>query len=155
MHRVTRIALVVATMVGLSACGDSFTTTPIVSITATPLEGYAPLAVSFSSSTGGGEAPYGYAWDFGDGATSTDANPTHEYTTASAVPYVAVLTVTDGKNAVATATVLVAVGADSELGVADGGRGALRPNRRRHRDAERRGDDGPRGRLRDRPGLDA
>jgi uncharacterized repeat protein (TIGR01451 family) len=41
-----------------------------------------------------GTAPLAYAWDFGDGATSSEANPTHTYTTAGA--YVVRLTVTNG-----------------------------------------------------------
>ena len=50
---------------------------------ANPTSGPAPLNVSFSSS--GSSDPEGqpltYSWNFGDGATSTAANPSHTYTT--------------------------------------------------------------------------
>lgn len=54
---------------------------PIVQARATPPYGYAPLDVQFSSD--GTYDPDGtalsYAWDFGDGSTSTDDNPAHTY----------------------------------------------------------------------------
>src|SRR5215212_8341011 len=61
-----------------------------------PTPGSAPRAfpiggydVSFSKGASGGVS---YSWDFGDGATSTEANPTHRY--AEAKSYTAKLTVT-------------------------------------------------------------
>jgi PKD repeat protein len=46
--------------------------------TATPMMGTPPLTVAFTDqSTGTIES---WAWDFGDGATSTEQNPSHEYT---------------------------------------------------------------------------
>jgi hypothetical protein len=36
-------------------------------------------AVQFYPSIVGGFAPYSYTWDFGDGETSTEANPSHAY----------------------------------------------------------------------------
>lgn len=38
--------------------------------------------VAFTSTVTGGEPPYYYAWNFGDGSSSPDANPTHTYTIA-------------------------------------------------------------------------
>ena len=40
-----------------------------------------------------GQPPYTYHWDFGDGSTSTEKNPTHTYTTAGT--YEVTFTVTD------------------------------------------------------------
>jgi PKD repeat protein len=54
--------------------------------------GNAPLAVQFSDLSKGGVT--GYAWDFGDGATSTLASPAHTY--AAAGTYTVQLTVTGG-----------------------------------------------------------
>jgi len=43
-----------------------------------PAEGSAPLTVTFTNQSVGATS---YAWDFGDGGTSGEENPTHEYTT--------------------------------------------------------------------------
>jgi PKD repeat protein len=80
---------------------------PVASATGSPVRGPAPLAVSFSSS--GSSDPEGatltYAWAFGDGATSTAANPSHTYSTAGT--YSAVLTVSDGTNSVSAAPISI------------------------------------------------
>ncbi|MCG3212506.1 MAG: hypothetical protein FOGNACKC_06176 [Anaerolineae bacterium] len=47
-----------------------------VDFTAAPLTGLAPLTVTFTSDVPGAT---GFAWDFGDGTTSSAANPTHTY----------------------------------------------------------------------------
>jgi PKD repeat protein len=64
-----------------------------------PYSGAAGAAISFSSA--GSSDPDGtiasYAWAFGDGGTSTLANPTHNY--AAAGSYTATLTVTDNQGA--------------------------------------------------------
>jgi PKD repeat protein len=54
-------------------------------------------AVTFTSSATGGAGPYAYSWNFGDGTTSTLANPTKVY--ANPGPYTATLTVTDNVSA--------------------------------------------------------
>ena len=76
---------------------------PMVVSTASPNSGSAPLAVNFSSA--GSADPEGvalsYVWMFGDGSTSTAANPSHVYSTAGA--YAVQLIVSDGVNA-ATST---------------------------------------------------
>jgi len=48
--------------------------------------------VTFTDATHGGMPPYTYAWNFGDGTTSTEQNPTHVY--AAAGSYDVTLTVT-------------------------------------------------------------
>lgn len=50
---------------------------------AKPISGPSPLAVDFSSlvTTGGCADEPVYAWDFGDGASSTEHNPSHTFTT--------------------------------------------------------------------------
>ena len=56
------------------------TPAPVAGFTATPLTGTAPLTVTFTDSST--NTPTSWAWTFGDGATSTDQNPVHQYTTA-------------------------------------------------------------------------
>ncbi|AWS43953.1 PQQ-dependent sugar dehydrogenase [Streptosporangium sp. 'caverna'] len=83
---------------------------PIANATGTPTSGQAPLTVAFSSA--GSSDPDGdaitYAWAFGDGGTSTAANPSHTYATNST--YTATLTVRDSKGATGSANVMVGVG---------------------------------------------
>ncbi|WP_433127336.1 ThuA domain-containing protein [Micromonospora sp. CA-240977] len=83
---------------------------PIAAASANPTSGPAPLTVTFSSA--GSRDPDGgaltYAWAFGDGQTSTEANPTHTYATAG--NYTAQLTVTNPKGRTAVANVPVTVG---------------------------------------------
>ena len=54
---------------------------PVAAFTAVPLSGEAPLSVTFDSSASQGDVVI-YAWDFGDGDTSGEANPTHVFTDA-------------------------------------------------------------------------
>ncbi|AXG81230.1 ThuA domain-containing protein [Streptomyces paludis] len=83
---------------------------PIAAVTADKTSGKAPLKVTFSSA--GTHDPDGdpltYAWDFGDGGTSTEANPTYKYRTNGT--YTARLTVTDPGGRTGTASARVVVG---------------------------------------------
>jgi glucose/arabinose dehydrogenase len=83
---------------------------PTAIASATPTEGAAPLAVSFSSA--GSADPEGgslsYLWSFGDSATSTEANPVHTYTQRG--QYTVQLTVSDGVIATRSADLLIAAG---------------------------------------------
>jgi len=81
---------------------------PVVSVSATPTSGNNPLFVSFFSSAydpDGGIAAY--SWTFGDGHTSSAANPTNTY--QSAGTYIARLTVTDNAGATASASIQIVV----------------------------------------------
>ncbi|NEE25077.1 carbohydrate-binding protein, partial [Streptomyces sp. SID7982] len=83
---------------------------PVAKAAADKTSGSTPLAVSFSSA--GSADPEGgnltYAWDFGDGTTSTDPNPSHTYTTAGT--YNPTLTVTDPEGLTGTASLVVTAG---------------------------------------------
>ena len=82
---------------------------PVAVASANPENGNAPLTVQFSSD--GSSDPDGaisaYAWDFGDGDTSNEANPSYTY--ANAGTYDAILTVTDDQGATGSATVTINV----------------------------------------------
>ncbi|WP_394437503.1 PQQ-dependent sugar dehydrogenase [Streptomyces sp. SGAir0957] len=83
---------------------------PIAAAKANVTSGKTPLAVSFSSA--GSSDPeggaLGYSWTFGDGGTSTAANPSHTYTANG--QYTATLKVTDPTGKSATASVQITVG---------------------------------------------
>ncbi|WP_229688566.1 ThuA domain-containing protein [Micromonospora yangpuensis] len=83
---------------------------PIAVAAATPTSGAPPLSVTFSSA--GSRDPDGgtlsYAWTFGDGGTSSQANPTHTYTRSGS--YTAQLRVTNPAGRTAVANVPITVG---------------------------------------------
>ncbi|MGW4666764.1 carbohydrate-binding protein [Streptosporangium sandarakinum] len=74
------------------------------------MSGATPLTVTFSSA--GSSDPEGgalsHSWAFGDGGTSTAANPSHTYTVNGT--YTATLTVRDPEGATGTASVPITVG---------------------------------------------
>ena len=84
---------------------------PIALATADKTSGLAPLTVKFSSEGSKdpdpGDTITSYAWEFGDGATSTEQHPSHTY--AQNGSYTAKLTVTDttGKTGVSAIEILV------------------------------------------------
>jgi PKD repeat protein len=65
----------------------------VVTATAAPISGPAPLNVTFTSTVSGGTPTYTYLWNFGDTTTDTTASPSHTYNTAGT--YAVTLTVTD------------------------------------------------------------
>lgn len=80
---------------------------PVTGIAASPLVGKIPFEVQFLSD--GEWDPDGevvsYLWDFGDGATSTEADPVHTYTRAGT--FTVTLTVTDDDGDTGTATISI------------------------------------------------
>ena len=67
-----------------------------------PYNGEVGKPVQFAGSASGGTEPYTWAWDFGDGNTSTLEDPTHAY--AEPGIYDVTLTVTDAASDTATDT---------------------------------------------------
>ncbi len=85
--------------------GSPLTTTA----TASPATVDAGQSVAFSALPSGGQPPYSYAWDFGDGTSSLLQNTSHTYATAATTPYTATLTVTDGAGTKVTKSLSVTV----------------------------------------------
>jgi PKD repeat protein len=88
---------------------------PIAVPNADTLSGGAPLTVNFDSdfSTDPGGEIVAYAWDFGDGAVSSEPNPIHTYLEMG--NYTSTLTVTDDMGATASGSVSITV-TDSNAG---------------------------------------
>ncbi|MFC5940573.1 ThuA domain-containing protein [Micromonospora harpali] len=84
---------------------------PIAKAVGTPTSGLAPLNVQFSSAGTADPDPgntLSYQWTFGDGTSSTAANPSHVYTTNG--NYTAQLKVTDNTGKTGFANVQITVG---------------------------------------------
>ncbi|MFG1710522.1 carbohydrate-binding protein [Nonomuraea sp. M3C6] len=83
---------------------------PIAKAASDKTSGPAPLAVAFSSA--GSSDPEGgaltYSWSLGDGATSTQPNPSHTY--AANGTYTPTLTVRDPEGLTGTASLVITVG---------------------------------------------
>ncbi|WFN34053.1 lectin like domain-containing protein [Methanogenium sp. S4BF] len=69
---------------------------PVANFTAEPISGTAPLTVQFNDTSTG--TPTEWSWTFGDGATSTDKNPTHLYNTSGSYTVNLTVTNTGGSN---------------------------------------------------------
>jgi len=83
---------------------------PTAAAAADPAGGEAPLAVQFSSkrSSDPEKSLVGFRWEFGDGTTSSKANPTHTY--AEDGQYTAKLTVTDSAGATSSDSLAITIG---------------------------------------------
>ncbi|OQD43094.1 hypothetical protein BUL40_08370 [Croceivirga radicis] len=81
---------------------------PIAIATSDITTGEAPLMVNFTGSNSTDDVEIvDYLWDFGDGNSSTEVNPSHSFITAG--EYTVVLTVTDGEGLTDTAELIILV----------------------------------------------
>jgi len=83
---------------------------PVAAFSATPTTGTAPLAVSFTDTST--SSPTSWLWEFGDGATSSEQNPSHTYQNAGGVTLLRTVTLTatnDGGSDTETKTDYIAV----------------------------------------------
>ena len=83
----TAVVLCAWSVSGVAAAG------PTANFQIDPRHGEVPLSVQFSNGSNGGVAPLYFTWDFGDGASSTERDPTHVYQVPG--EFSATLTVTD------------------------------------------------------------
>jgi len=72
-----------------NGCSNTNLVTNYVNVSSTPTASFGggpfgacgpPLTVTFNNTSSGGASPLTYQWDFGDGNSSTDTDPTHTYT---------------------------------------------------------------------------
>ncbi len=86
----------------------SVNTDPVAVANANILNGTSPLEVSFDGSASTDlEGELTYIWNFGNGDTSTEANPVYVYTTAGS--FIATLTVTDEAGSSDSAELIITV----------------------------------------------
>lgn len=84
---------------------------PVVNFSATPTSGCVPLTVQFTDlSTAGSSAITAWLWDFGDGNTGTQQNPSHTYTSAGNFNVTLRVTTNAGCSRTATMSNLIQVG---------------------------------------------
>jgi PKD repeat protein len=98
-----------SSVITINATGPATNNPPAAASSASPRSGVVPLTVTFSS-TGSSDpegTPLIYSWAFGDGGTSTLANPAYTY--QSTGTYSAVLTVSDGTNSRSATPVSITV----------------------------------------------
>ena len=69
----------VAPATGATTINADPTTVPIVAFTGSPVSGDVPLLVAFTNTSSNAT---NYLWDFGDGSTSTEVNPSHTFAVA-------------------------------------------------------------------------
>lgn len=72
-----------------------------------PYEGFTDQAIQFSGSASKGKSPYNYSWDFDDGSTSAEQNPTHTFSQAKTYEVTFTVTDDDGYSATDSTTVTI------------------------------------------------
>jgi len=130
-HQYTNDGLYTATLIVTDCVGviDSDTafitiSTPILIADANgPYDGFTRIPINFLGSASGGCPkegckPYDYSWNFGDGGSSINQNPTHTYTNSG--EYTVTFTVTDDKGNTDT-DIITATIFGSDLDVDAGG----------------------------------
>ncbi len=88
---------------GANGCSDSITKNqfvrvlaPVVAINGLPLEGCVPFTINPTPNVATTDGIASYLWDFGDGGTSTFANPSHTYVLQGTYTVKLFITTNDG-----------------------------------------------------------
>jgi PKD repeat protein len=127
--RRTWLLILAAAVAAAGAC-DHNSSNPLVpsgsggelkaDISASATSGRAPLDITFTSNVRGGDGPYVYAWSFGDGRTSSAANPRVQFLSGGS--FDVALQVSSGDQTVTAGPVTVRLDSDVRLAcVADPG----------------------------------
>ena len=90
-----------------TATTTTVATAPVAAFSGSPTSGVAPLTVNFTSASTGTISTY--AWNFGDGTTSTVQNPSHVYSTAGSYNVSLTVTGSAGSNTKTSANYVTAV----------------------------------------------
>lgn len=93
------------------AIAPAFAAAPSAAISASPIDGSAPLAVFFDAGSSSADV-ISYLWEFGDGAASTAKSVTHIYTVSGT--YSAKLTVTNAGAESASSQISITVTGNAE-----------------------------------------
>ena len=86
-------------------------TPPTASFTGSPTSGAGPLTVNFTDQSTGN--PTSWSWNFGDGGTSTQKNPSHTYTAPNTYSVTLTASNAGGSNTFTRANYIVVSGADT------------------------------------------
>lgn len=105
----------------LNSIPTPVTSLPTVSVSADPTSGVTPLTVQFTSTVQGGVPPYSYLWNFGDGSTSTSANPSHTYDAAGTFYPIVKVTDSNGNSDEADIEIVVTGAGVQNFGVVASG----------------------------------
>nr|WP_321506387.1 PKD domain-containing protein [uncultured Methanoregula sp.] len=116
-HQYTAAGKYTVALTATNAGGsNTLTKTDYITVSAAPVAGFAadatsgPLTHTFTFTDSSTNTPTSWAWTFGDAGTSTDQNPTHQYTAAG--KYTVALTATNaGGSNTATKTDYITVSA--------------------------------------------
>jgi PKD repeat protein len=107
-NNLASLSLMMLMMLSLLAAPVSAAAALQASFTADPTSGNAPLVVLFKSTSTGN--PSVYNWNFGDGGTSRNANPSHTYLKPG--QYTVTLTITKGSLSSTASKVISVPGTD-------------------------------------------